>query len=199
MGRIVALPKIISEKQGVGITARTTTKKSYKPKSSEENAKLVIELDAIQERVKQPWRGEIDWVETIRKRAEEFRLAAPKWDDDPEAHNEYFAARKTTAWYFKEMARLTHQIETEIKSHLGWNAVSSAMQLGELTTELRFKIDWEPAALFGDEQMGARKSGGEKNRKYQPEVIARFVDDLVNSEDQKIQRIKRFRGSKESD
>ncbi len=169
-----------SEIQGEGITQRTIHKKKYRLESLEENEKLATELSEAIEKVKQPWRGKQYWVEKIRRRAAELEEKAPKWEDDPNGHNEYFAARDKEAWYFREMARLTRQIEREVQDCRAWDAVSSALQLGELITELRFKNDWEPAAIFGDEQMGKLKSGGESRVKHQPELVADFVKNLLD-------------------
>lgn len=177
---MMTVVKKIFETSGDGITERKITKNAYGFESFDDNEALKDELETMLDKMKQPWRGKIDWVEKIRFRALELAALAPDWDENPEFYNEYFAARRTEAWYFCEMARLTKQIELEIKSGLGWDAVSSAMQLGELATEWRFKNDWEPAALFGDEQMGARKRGGESHRKYPPELIASFIENLLD-------------------
>ncbi len=94
------MPKKITETHGDGITKRTVRKTSYRFDSQEDNEELVPKLEQMFDNIKQPWRGNQEWVDEIRARAAELEVKAPKWEDDPAGHNKYFAKRKTEAGIF---------------------------------------------------------------------------------------------------
>lgn len=174
------MPRKIVKKVGDGITARTIKGDGLDFKSSVDSEALIKAIETMLGDANSKWRGRAGWVDEIRAHSAELEALAPKYEDSPLEYGEYFAERKTEAWYVREMSRSIDQIETYIAKKDVWAAVDSAMQLGGYVTEWSFKSRWEATALYGDEQMGARRRGGESHLKNRPELVSAFVSDLLN-------------------
>jgi len=100
--------------------------------------------------------------------------------EDPDAYKEYYKPYSADAWFVQRATGKAIQVESAIAQGKTWEVAVAAMELGSLLRELDLGAKWGPAALFGDEQMGKLKSGGESRIKYQPELVAAFVKNLLD-------------------
>lgn len=169
--------------EGSGITKKIIHHDYYSIEATSDRNAMHDTFLALTKVPKGPWRGRQDEIKRIRLDAKRLLDEAVAKDSDPSKipqASDYFEARVDRGWYVCKAADITYYIENALRQGRHWEAVCDGIALGEILTELKIKEKWEEAALFGDKQMGARRSGGRKNEKYKPDVVTAFVDALLN-------------------
>lgn len=156
---------IKSRKVGSGISTETRKTATVDSFSEEDLETEVLRLQRMPESLNQKWGTKSRLIAELRKRLEGIRADAPEPDNYGDV-KAYYAERETEPWYILNAVRHVNLIERCIKQDRIWEAVSLAYDLGELMTELTFKMDWEGAALEGQKMREGRIQASRGNRRH---------------------------------
>lgn len=178
--------KILKKTQGEGITRRDSSSPQYDMRNPHDVEQIKQIFENMERNFKLPWMGKSHWIDQVRAEDQEWQANAPDEDIEHEAYEAYYKPYSTEAWYIRCVVTQINVVESAVENDRPWEAVNAAMNIGAMLKEMDLKFKWEPAALFGDEQMGKLRQGGQSRRKYQPEVIAQFVNNLLD--DKKAKR-----------
>ena len=160
--------------EGTGITSRTRRLKvldGTNADDAEEARQFFRGLDQLNA----PWGRDARLIEVMRARYEKLQTSAPT---DPKLHRELTRPRTSEFSYLFQCARYALLVEKHIEAR-PWEAVSLAMDLMELLTELSFKEAHERDALDGQKMNEGRLKGGKSRRKQPRQERIDYVNGLV--------------------
>jgi hypothetical protein len=171
------MARIVTTSTGDGITMRTDRLQVLDGSDPIEAQVWRQFLAHTHDRLNQPWGNYRRLVDALRVLLEQLEAQLP---DDPELRRQHYKPRSAKLWYVLEAVRRANLIEKYIPER-PWEAVSLAVELGELVTELALKADFEKQALAGGQILDARGQGARARRKQSREDRVRMVDELVAS------------------
>jgi len=160
--------------EGTGITSRTRRLKvldGTNADDAEEAREFLRGLD----RLNSPWGRHARLIEAMRARYDELKTSAPT---DPQLHREFTLPRTSEFSYLFQCVRYALLVEKHIESR-PWEAVSFALDLMELLTELSFKEAHERDALDGRGMNEGRIKGGKSRRRQPRQERIDFVNAMV--------------------
>lgn len=135
-------------------------------------------LGSTYNKLNKPWGLHSRLIAALRERLNEIEASFVDPADSSERKAK-FRERETEGWYLLQAVRRANLIEKYISSR-PWEAVSLAYELGELVTELAFKLDFEKAALAGQKTLEAQKAAAGARRRQPRAVRVAFVNSLVD-------------------
>ena len=168
------MAKITTVGEGTGITSRTRRLKvldGTNADDADEIREFLLGLD----RLNSPWGRHARLIKVMKARYEELKISAPT---DLQLHRELTRPRTSEFSYLFECVRHARLVEKLIESR-PWEAVSLAMDLMELMTELSFKEAHERDALDGQKMNEGRIKGGKSRRRQPRQERIDFVNALV--------------------
>ena len=113
----------------------------------------------------------------MSERLAHIRSNAPE-PNDHRAVAEYFGYRKTEAWFGSTIAKYAKHIEHCVAQNRTWEAVSFAIDLGMLVTELAYKQDLDRAALVGKAMLDMQGAPAKARRKQPAEERIAYVEQM---------------------
>lgn len=153
------MKKEITETVGDGITERKRKKASFQvPLTEADMAELCHAQDRYNEIVNRPWRFDADIIKAVRRDLAAAKLASP---DNSGGTNDAFIERVSVPWYLGEIDFEARVVELAIANGNPWEAVTSAIRIGDLLAELRIKELWGKDAIRGRKSVTDGKKGGD--------------------------------------
>ena len=163
---------------GDGVTAETIRLKSLDEFTLDELQEVGRALLDMPERLNRIWGTKAALIRALRERLIELKAKAPP-PSDHQGRAAYFATRKTEAWFVLTAVKFANHVECCVEQGRPWEAVSFALDIGKLVTELGFKIDWQTDALEGQAMREGRVKGADASRRHTPEHRHSVVNDLI--------------------
>lgn len=103
-------------------------------------------------------------MNTLRKSFDGMKPGSSEFEVTLKNYNRQFKERDTEAWYIQEIEVLAKLVEVCLKAGRNWEAVSRAIQIGDLLAEVRIKFLWDEHATFG-KMTRTNLSQGQANRR----------------------------------
>lgn len=160
---------------GDGITARTIRLKDVEDFSPQDWADFKLTLVAMPKVFESPWGTNALLIAKMRERLTDITSNAPE-PNDHRALAEYFAYRKTEAWFVLTITKYAKHIERCVAQNRAWEAVSFGIDLGGLVTELAYKHDLERAALVGAGMLDVQGASAKARRMQSAEERIAYVE-----------------------
>jgi transposase-like protein len=160
------------------MTEETVERVQLDPREPDDVQLMIEWLEGVPARLNQPWGSHGSVIAGVRGRLQEITAELQHIDHNAAEYFAYFKERDTEGWYVREIVTTARAVELAIEGGRPWEAVSRAMQIGELLTELRLKFSWEPDALWGRQRREEQRQGAEKWRRSSAEERIRMVNDL---------------------
>lgn len=169
------------EEVGSGIARRVRRTLLLNPEEPDDAAKIVEWFDEGERARTQRWGNQATLIAAVRTEMERLRVPFQGLLPGTEAFlsalrefNALFIERTTEAWYLREIEGQASLIEVALEAGRHWEAVSRAVNIGDLLAELRLKFEWDADATFG-RQNRINLSEGQTNRRRSSKE-ARFDD-----------------------
>jgi hypothetical protein len=169
------------EEVGSGIARRVRCTVLLKPEEPGDAAKIVEWFDDGERKRTQRWGNQAKAIAAVRAEMERLRVPFQGLEPGTETFfsalrdfNALFVERTTEAWYLKEIEAEASLVEVALEEGRHWEAVSRAVNIGDLLAELRLNFEWGADATFG-RQNRVNLSEGQTNRRRSSKE-ARFED-----------------------
>jgi len=169
------MPHIQSVAEGDGITTRSRRLLVLDPDDLSDAEMWRQFLASTHDGLNAPWGNKKKLVEAVQARWEQLKSKGAGTLDAARPYG-------SESWYIRMACARIKLIEKYINSR-PWEAVTLAIEFGELLAELSFKMDYEKAALLGTKTLESQRIAAQSLRRQS--AVERFdkVESFIASGD----------------
>jgi hypothetical protein len=163
---------------GSGITEESVETIELDPSNPDDGQLMKEWLEGISAGLNQPWGSHASIIAATRLRFQEIKIELKEVERGSKEYAAHFKERDSEPWYVREIVKTARAVELALEGGRPWEAVSRAMQIGELLAEFRLKR-WDKPALFGEKRLTEMREQGRKSRRSSKQGRIDRVEQLV--------------------